>query len=149
MRPARQVWPELGAVMSRPDSEKGVALDSTTSILDSDQRLSLVATGRLHMGSEYIRIGTDSGGVVEITLRPAQYKRPAERTVVIRTSMGSEFKYDHPKDVGEFLKLPLSEIIQITDKLNTDALLAAKVATANKARSYKERTGKVRRMLEV
>ena len=72
------------------------------------------------MGSEYIRIGTDSGGVVEINLKQPGYKKPGNVSVVISTPTGAEHKIDHPKEVSEFLKVSIGEIIQIADKMVAD-----------------------------
>ena len=72
------------------------------------------------MGSEYIRIGTDTGGAVEISLRQPQYKKPGDISVKITTPTGAEHKIDHPKDVSGFMKLSLAEIVQIVDKMVVD-----------------------------
>ena len=73
------------------------------------------------MKAEFARLGTDRGGQIEIVLRPDQYKKPGEKSVTILTPTGAEFKYDHPKDVSEFLKLSLAEILGIVDKLIDDS----------------------------
>lgn len=73
------------------------------------------------MKAEYVRLGTDRGGQIEIVLRPDQYKRPGEKSVTITVPTGAEFKYDHPKDVSEFLKLSLAEVLGIVDNLIEDA----------------------------
>lgn len=87
------------------------------------------------MKAEFIRLGTDRGGSIEIVLRPDQYKRPGEKSVTISTPTGGEFKYDHPKDVSEFLKLSLGEILGIVDKLVDEE--RAKVRNSRQ-RSYNE-----------
>ena len=92
--------------------------------------------------SEFIRIGTDRGASVEVTLRPGRHGKPGEKSVVIRTPTGTEFKYDHPKDVSEFLKLSLAEILGITDNLVNESLATARAITKSK------RSGKAR-MLEL
>ena len=71
-------------------------------------------------GSEYIRIGMDAGGVVEINLKQPGYKKPGNVSIVITTPTGAEHKIDHPKDVSGFMKLSISEIIQIADKMVVD-----------------------------
>ena len=50
--------------------------------------------------SEYIRIGSDRGGEVEIVLRPDRFGKTGSKSVVFRTPAGAEFKLDHPKDVS-------------------------------------------------
>jgi hypothetical protein len=72
------------------------------------------------MGSEYIRIGTDNGGSVEINLKKPGYKNPGNISVVISTPTGAEHKIDHPKDVSGFMKLSLAEVVQIVDKMVVD-----------------------------
>ena len=87
------------------------------------------------MKAEYIRLGTDQGGQIEIVLRPDQYKRPGEKSVTITVPTGGEFKYDHPKDVSEFLKLSLAEILGIVDNLIEDARGRASQPAVNTARA--------------
>ena len=73
------------------------------------------------MKAEYIKLGTDRGGKLEIVLREDQYKKPGEKSVTITAPSGAEFKYDHPKDVSNFLKLSLAEILGIVDNLIDDS----------------------------
>jgi len=86
------------------------------------------------MKAEFIRLGTDRGGSIEIVLRPDQYKRPGEKSVTILTPTGAEFKYDHPKDVSEFLKLSLAEILGIVDNLIDDSKEKARRERAKTSR---------------
>lgn len=80
------------------------------------------------MSSEYIRIGTDMGGAVEINLRQSKYKTPGDISVKITTPTGAEHKIDHPKDVSGFMKLSLAEVVQIVDKMVVDTREAARRA---------------------
>ena len=93
------------------------------------------------MKAEYIRLGTDRGGSVEITLRPVH--KGGEKSVKITAPTGAEFKYDHPKDVSEFLKLSLAEILGIVDNLVDESRVEARETT----KKTRKRTGT--RMLEL
>jgi hypothetical protein len=93
------------------------------------------------MKAEFARLGTDRGGQIEIVLRPDQYKRPGEKSVTITVPTGAEFKYDHPKDVSEFLKLSLAEILGIVDNLIDDARERARKEGANRARKVSNTSG--------
>ena len=71
---------------------------------------------------QYARIGTDRGGVVEITKRPARHngdtgKFPADYSIRIIIPNDEVYKYDHPKDVDAFLELSLSKVLQVVDEL--------------------------------
>ena len=72
------------------------------------------------MSSEYIRIGTDGGGSVEINLKQPGYKKPGDVSVVITTPTGAEHKIDQRSEVSGFMKLSLAEIVQIVDKMVVD-----------------------------
>jgi hypothetical protein len=61
--------------------------------------------------SQFIRIGTDKGGVIEITLKDN------EKRIKMIAATGPVFEYDHPKDVSEFLKMPLAQAIAVCDRL--------------------------------
>ena len=93
--------------------------------------------------SQYARFGTDRGGAVEITLRPAGFNRPAKQEIKITTPTGYEMVLDHPKDVSEFLKMPISQLLGTLDNLVSDSIAEARAATVRK-----RGTGKGR-MLEI
>ena len=94
--------------------------------------------------SEYIRIGSDRGGEVEITLRPDRFGKTGGKSVVFRTPTGAEFKLDHPKDVSGVLSQSLAEVLGMLDKLVDDSQAEAR-ETTKKAR---KRSGGGR-MLEI
>tara|TARA_Y100000310_G_scaffold281972_1_gene302861 strand:+ start:609 stop:947 length:339 start_codon:yes stop_codon:yes gene_type:complete len=79
---------------------------------------------------QYARIGTDRGGVVEITKRPARHngdtgKFPADYSIRIIIPNDEVYKYDHPKDVDAFLELSLSKVLQVVDELIGNPAMAA------------------------
>ena len=93
--------------------------------------------------SQFIRIGTDRGGSIEVTLRPTRHGQPGEKSIAFRTPTGAEFKLDHPKDVSGLLSQSLAEVLGMLDKLVDDSQVEAR-ETTKKAR---KRTGA--RMLEL
>ena len=78
--------------------------------------------------SQFIRLGTDKGGVIEITLKEG------EKRIKMVAATGPVFEYDHPKDVSEFLKMPLAQAIAVCDRL-VDEERDKKRATTRKART--------------
>jgi hypothetical protein len=99
--------------------------------------------------SEFIRIGTDRGGSVEITLREDRYQKPGEKSVKITAPAGAEFKIDHPKDVSEFLKLSIGEILGMVENLVDSSQEDARRKSAEASSKRNEVTGRTRRLLEI
>jgi hypothetical protein len=95
--------------------------------------------------SEFIRIGTDRGGSIEVTLRPDRYGQPGEQSIVIRTRHGKEFKLDQKIEISEFLKMSLAEVFGVVDGLIDDSHEQRKAQTK---KAVKDGTRK-RPLLEV
>ena len=94
--------------------------------------------------SEYIRIGNDRGGSVEITMRPDRHGRKGETSIVMQTPTGVEYKLDHPKDVSGLLSRSLAEVLGMLDKLIDDSQVEARETT----KKVRGRSGNAR-MLEI
>ncbi len=67
--------------------------------------------------SQYARLGTDRGGVVEINLKPKGYNTPGNKSIRLTTHTGKEMVLDHPKDVSSFLDIPLIQLLGMLDNL--------------------------------
>jgi len=95
--------------------------------------------------SEFIRIGTDRGGSIEVTLRPDRYGKRGEQVIVVRTAHGKEFRLDQRVEISDFLKMSLTEAFGLLDNLVDESLIERKKETK---RAIKTGARK-RRQLEV
>ena len=103
----------------------------------------------MNIQSQYARFGTDTGGAVEITLRPARVGTPAKQEIKITTPTGQEMVLDHPKDVSGFLEMPISQLLLTVDKLVADSLQEAREASAARAAKVRAAGGRGGRVLEL